>query len=343
MTRSRAIGLGLLLVFCRAGAHDDASDASESAAESSTGPGPEGWTVVHAAGPAQGAIMSVWVRAPDQVLAVGGQPPAPGESSVGVALAGDAGGLDAVELPAGTAMLNWVFQVDELTIAVGQEGSIVRTEGGSWTSDESGTDRTLWGVWGPSAAELWVVGGNGSSDDPVLLHGVDGAWSPVDLPPHAGVSHGLFKVWGTAADAVWAVGDAGLTLHFDGAQWTAHELDPPVDLISLWGSEAHGVVAVGGRASGQVARWTGDGWEVELLPIDGLNGVWVDAADGPTAVGVAGTIVRLASGAEFEREDSPTSMVLHAVHGVSGGPRWAVGGTLLSPTPWSGVVVRADP
>ena len=82
-------------------------------------------------------------------------------------------------------------------------------------------------------------------------------------------------------------------------------------------------------------------WSGQTLALPGLNGVWVDPIGGATAVGVQGTIYRIAEGCELEQEPSNTNMVLHAVFGFSGGPRYAVGGSLLMPPPFVGVILQS--
>lgn len=318
----------------------DTGDGSDTAGDT----GSElGWERVYVADESVGALMSVWGPSPEEVYAVGGQPMPP----AGVVLRFDGSEWQQETLPADTPMLNWVFGLDGQTWAVGQGGTIlVRDGAGTWSPEQSPTDRVLWGVWGADSASLWAVGGDGLGDDPVLLRrdGDTASWEAVLLPELGVESKGLFKVWGRAADDVWIVGDLGATLHFDGGEWTAHPAEGGVDLISLWGSASEGVVAVGGRASGRVARLEGESWVEEQLELPGLNGVWVDPAGPVTAVGNQGRILAINPGSfAYALEDSPSPMVLHSVFGFSGGPRFAVGGSLLMPPPHVGVILRADP
>ena len=299
----------------------------------------DGWNAVVHTNDEQGAIMSVWGPTQDEVYVVGGQI----GPSTGFVLRFDGEEWIDEALPADTAMLDWVYGVDGKVWAVGQAGAIVRREGGAWVAEDSTVDNILWGIWGASEDELWAVGGDGFSDNPVLLRRSADTWEQVALPDLGTEAYGLFKIWGTADDDVWAVGDGGSTVHWDGNLWTAYPTDEGVDLISVWGSDDEGVVAVGGRASGRLARWTGSDWASETLSVPGLNGVWVDPAGGVTAVGNQGTILDVEPDAfGFEMEDSGTLLVLHAVYGFSGGPRFAVGGSLLSPPPYVGIVLRID-
>jgi hypothetical protein len=322
---------------------DTHSDTGETGAEG------EGWAVVAQFGTGTGALMSVWGPSPSELYVVGGQP----EPGGGRMLRGHDATWESESLPAGVAMLNWVYGVDGSVWSVGLGGAIIRRGAdGVWVSEASPTDRTLWGVWGASADELWAVGGDGVTDDPVLLRrDPAGVWTLVALPElhSSGDAHALFKVWGSAADDVWIVGDAGAALHYDGLAWTAIPDPSGIDLISVWGSASEGVIAVGGRANARIVRWVDGAWLGEVAGEPGLNGVWVDPAGGATLVGLQGSIHALAlfdratssPGFGLSPEPSGTSMVLHAVFGFTGGPRYAVGGSLLMAPPFVGVIVQA--
>ena len=287
--------------------------------------------------------MSVWGPGPEDVYAVVGQPDPDPKATI---LHFDGSDWSEESTPAGTPMLNWVFGSEGRTWAVGQGGTIVtREDDGSWSAETSPSDRVLWGLWGADSSELWAVGGDGLGDDPVLLRrdGATDSWEVVTVPDPGNDCRGLFKVWGRSAGDVWVVGDNGATLHWDGTEWTAHPTEGAVDLISLWGSDAEGIVSVGGRASGRIARLEDDVWSESVLGLPGLNGVWVDPQGPITAVGVQGTILSVTPGSfDYVEEESGTAMVLHSVFGFPGGPRFAVGGSLLMPPPMLGVILRID-
>ena len=99
---------------------------------------------------------------------------------------------------------------------------------------------------------------------------------------------------------------------------------------------------MGGRANARIARWDGAAWAGVTLPLPGLSGVWVDEAGTATVVGWQGTIATLAPGSlEPAAEESGTVLLLHAVFGFSGGPRFAVGGSLSGAPPWVGVILES--
>lgn len=324
--------------------NDATSDASDDAASESgeTGELPT-WERVVQADESVGALMSVWGPSPSEVYAVGGQPDPDGRATV---LRFDGASWVEEPTPAGAAMLDWVYGVDDRVWAVGRAGTILVREAGSWASETSPTARTLWGLWGASADELWAVGGDGATDAPVLLRrdGTTQTWSEVELPALSVDTHGLFKIWGSAADDVWIVGDLGASLHYDGVAWTDHSTADNIDLISLWGSPSEGIVGVGGRASGRIVRVVAGAWTGETYELPGFNGVWVGPEGGATVVGNMGKILRVgAGGFEVVEETSGTPLVLHAVYGLGDGTRYAVGGSLLGTPPYTGIVVRSLP
>lgn len=303
---------------------------------------PDGWHIGLQLDTDRGALLSVWGPSADEVYAVGGQQQSASEST-GVLYRYDGATWTEQTLPAGTPMLHWVFGVDDELWAVGRNGAALRREGDTWVSTPTGVETILWGVWGPSKDQLWTVGGDGVDDDPVMLRWDGAAWTPVTLPD-TGDSTGLFKIWGSGAQDVTAVGDRGLALHHDGDAWTIQPTGDLADMISVWGRSAGEHLAVGGRASGRLARWDGFAWFGETLAIPGLSGVWMDSAGAATVVGMQGTIYELAPASmDLSAQDSPTMLLLHAVFGFDGGPRFAVGGSLAGPPPYVGVVVQRGP
>ena len=303
--------------------------------------GGTGWSSSLEVGTEHGAFLSVWGPSPTEVYAVGGQLVSGGSHGMIFRWDGEAWGEEV--LPDDTPSLNWVTGAGDDVWAVGYGGAALRLEGGSWVRYPSPTESMLWGAWGVGEGEVWAVGGDGVKDEPVLLRWGGEAWESVVLPALDEASHGLFKVWGSAADDVMIVGDRGVTLRYDGAQWSAVDTGSIVDLISLWGPGDGTLLSVGGRANGRLARWDGATWSGETLSIPGLNGVWVDSGGTATLVGWQGTIYSLAAGSLAPvPEESGTSLLLHAVYGFEGGPRFAVGGTLQTAPPFVGLVLVDD-
>jgi hypothetical protein len=300
------------------------------------------WVAALKLGVEHGALLSVWGPNPSEVYAVGGQ--LGPDLSRGILFVHDGLTWSESPLPEGTPALNWVTGVGGELWVVGHRGAALRREDGLWVSHETGVEVMLWGIWGAAPGDVWAVGGDGAAEDPTLLHWDGAAWSFVQLPPYQATSRGLFKVWGSAADDVHIVADGGLTLRWDGAQWQEQPSGSTIDLISLWGRSSAEIIAVGGRANAHIARWDGASWTGETFLNPGLNGVWVDGSGHATLVGAQGTILALAPGASApEPEQSGTFLLLHAVHGFDGGPRFAVGGSLNQAPPYVGILLEHRP
>jgi hypothetical protein len=319
-----------------------------SGADSSTGAPAAGWAPSLEVGTDVGAFWSVWGPSPAHVYAAAAQPLGGGFSR-GALWRWDGAQWAATPLPDDTPGVNWVFGVGTLRVIVGELGLVATRHGdeGEWTRGSCGTILPFWGVWGAAPDDVWAVGGDGFSRDPTACHFDGRTWTPWELPEPAVDSHALYKVWGTAADDVWAVGDTGLVLHWGGPAegWVEHPSGTAFDLISLWGTGPSEILAVGGRASGILARWDGVQWTAREVPaLPGLNGVWMATDGTATVAGPMGGMGTVAPGAlEVAVEDAGTSLALHAVYGFDGAERWAVGGSLDMAPPHVGVIVRRVP
>ncbi len=276
------------------------------------------------------AWSGVWGTGPDDVWIVGG------DADGGATRHYDGSAWSDVPVPSGTGLLVWVygFASDDV-YAVGRAGALVHWDGAAWAALESGTDRDLWGVWGASSTDLWLVGGEVTGTWPLSLHWDGAAATEVPIEAdqnlHGGVA--LFKVWGIGDDT-WAVGDLGLVLRWDGTRWNENFGGEKAndDFVSLWGEAADDVVAVGGRGNGRIARWDGSGWTTTMPDaLTGLNAVYVQ--DGLAFVGgiygYTGTL-DLADGALVGDPVAVTDDV-HAIWADGADAVWAVGGVFTAP------------
>ena len=119
----------------------------------------------------------------------------------------------------------------------------------------------LYGVWSPSASDIYAVGdGNNSTTYmPLIYHNDGSGWTNVS----PGLLHGwtegfLHGLWGSSASDIYAVGwgnngtaDIPLIYHYDGSGWTASSPSLPSGFTtgylngSVWGSSASDIYAVG--------------------------------------------------------------------------------------------------
>ncbi len=266
-----------------------------------------------------GALLGAWPVG-DELYLVGGQL----DSSEGVIvhLDGDGG---CVERGAAPRLLWWIHGArDGAWYAVGDKGTILRSEGGTRTDESVPTDATLYGVW-DTGAEVYAVGGDvrGTQKGEVWVRR-DGAWSPLvrDVP---GV---LFKVWRD-----WVVG-AGVAYRIVGDALEAH---PPPDgerLLTVVGRGDDDVWAVGGTQLPTVVHWDGAAWsKVEFSPFcgnQGLNGVWTAPGEDVWVTGFHGTMARY-DGTEWDcPRPALTREHMHVVIGHQG-EVFTAGGNLLHP------------
>ena len=142
--------------------------------------------------------------------------------------------------------LNDVWVTGSSAIAVGEEGAILRREGGSWVVMESPVDDGLYGVDGSADNDLWAVGQDG-----IVLHFEGSVWSLQE----SFTSQSLWAVYAPTTSSVFAVGNNGTAFHYDGQAW--RELLTGVDenLYAVDGSSATDCWAVGNR--GTALHYTG--------------------------------------------------------------------------------------
>lgn len=328
---------------------EDPGDGDPGAADSGAAAGPtrcDDWQPAFDA-TEFGAFMSVWGRGPDDVWTVGGQPDFGGSVPEGVAFHWDGTAWERVALPEG-GMLNWVHGTADSTWIAGEGGRVLRIDAaGQVTAWNDLVDADLWGLWASADDDVWTVGGRPRDREgvPIMLHFDGTDWTSVELPATDDVgARSLFKIWRADTGELFAVGARGVVLANTGDGWQRQDSGVGDDLISVWGRSATDVAIAGGRSQGLVGRFDGTDWTFqEPERVTGLNGVWM-AADGTVFVdGANGRVLRAAAGeADFERIDTPTSELLHGFWAVDGGPCFAVGGSLLAPPPYVGVVLRAD-
>lgn len=128
--------------------------------------------------------------------------------------------------------------------AVGDAGLILHYDGAAWTRIESGTTQPLFGLWGASGDDVWIVGGNiaGAAGSAVVLRGNARGFAPVQLPAEL-VPNALFKVHGFSAADVIMVGSDGV-VRWDGAAWSRDAMPATAPLFSTWGRNANDYYAV---------------------------------------------------------------------------------------------------
>lgn len=292
--------------------------------------GPATWSTLDAVS-GDAALSGVWGSGPDDVWIVGG------DTTGGRAFQGSADNWAEEDVPDGSGLLVWAygFGPDDV-FAVGRGGTALRWDGLSWATLPTGTTEDLWGVFGFASDDLWVVGGNVGDDVPVLLHWDGSTFSPVTLMPTQNnrSATSLFKVWGVDG-TLFAVGERGLIVQGSGTDWeqVAAGSKADDDFVSLWGTSADQMVAVGGRSNARVATWDGSMWDtVAPSGVGGLNAVAMEGPETAVVGGVYGYVgtFDVATGA-LTPEAVSTGLDLHAMWSDGLGNTYAVGGVFAEP------------
>jgi len=279
-----------------------------------------------------GALSSVWGTGPSDVFVVGGTP------QHGEIYHYDGSTWAAMSVP-NVPILVWVFGfAADNVYAVGVGGGVVHYDGLDWRKLDAGTNQDLWGVWGGTPNDLWIVGGTVGEGDPLILHYDGSTFTKIPAPANDRSASSIFKVWGIGS-RVFAVGERGLILSYDGASWSQSPAGAAADedFVALWGTSENHIVAVGGRTGGRIANFDGTSWTTQKLTgVPGLNAIFMGAPDQAIIGGVNGYLGAYdATSDTLEPESAGTSESIHAMWSDGRGRYYAVGGR-FSP-PFSGV------
>lgn len=278
-----------------------------------------------------GALSGVWGSGPEDVFVVGGTP------DQGEVHHFDGTSWSEMQVPAGVPLLVWTYGFGRDDVyAVGVGGGAIRYDGVGWSALDTGTDEDLWGVWGAATDDVWVVGGVVGDGEPVILHWDGATFSPVGLDPAENTrgASSLFKVWGIGGKT-FAVGESGLIVEWDGAAWrgVSGGANADDDFVSLWGTAADHIVAVGGRSNARIARYDGTSWTTEAPSgVGGLNAVFMGAEDEAVVGGIYGYTATFDPGTgELAGDPVVTDYDIHAIWGDGAGRHYAVGGHFFEP------------
>ena len=161
-------------------------------------------------------------------------------------------------------------------------GTVLKSDGQTWSSTSDASFGTLWGVWGSSATDVYATTAFGSTQGQVL-HYDGAAWTAVSTPK----SVGLYGVWGTSANDVYFVGDQGTLLHYDGnGGWKQISTWTGSPLLGIWGSSSSDIYIVG--LNGVSLHYDGQRVTPFTLPnlttepneaVEALGTVWGSAAN----------------------------------------------------------------
>jgi hypothetical protein len=278
--------------------------------------------------------LSVAERSPHEVYVVGG---ALGSGGDALFLRYDGSAWQRLGVGANPtgATLWWVFVVPgsaESVYAVGENGLIVHWDGATSSQMPSGTNATLFGIWGSSDDDLWAVGGIPDTRGAILHKDATG-WHDATPASNTGA---YFKVWGRAANDVFVCGQLSTVLHWDGAAWKPLDtgLGGPTSLFTIAGNARGDLYAVGGASQAVVLRYAAGVFsplgDALLANAPGLAGVAVDSDGTVLLVGTSGTMLRGRPGAFTDESAAATNYDLHAASLVAG-EAFVVGGNYFAP------------
>lgn len=185
-------------------------------------------------------------------------------------------------------------------------------------------------AWGPSADDVWVVGGQPEAG--LVLRGTPDNLQEVPLPDGTPL---LNWVHGLDANDVWVAGINGTLLHWNGSQWNDASIEVEGAFWGIHAKSSSEVYAVGGASAwgGEDAmayRRMGGEWQAMDLPteLEGLGNLYKAHHDGTTLwfCGFAGAVARSGDGQTLEAVPTGTTMDIVTVHGRPGEDPIFVGG-----------------
>jgi hypothetical protein len=198
--------------------------------------------------------------------------------------------------------------------AVGRSGIILHYDGIEWKSMSSGTSAWLASPWLHSPASAYVVGHSGT-----ILHFNGYLWTPMN----SGTNALLTSVWGNSETEVFAVGYSGTILHYNETSWSRMNSNAWGELTTVWGTSATDVYTVGD--DGQILHYDGSTWTpMTNAATDHLSGLWGSSNTDIFAVGFSGTIIHY-DGNTWEQMNSGTHLNFSSIWGNSATDVYAVG------------------
>ena len=234
------------------------------------------------------------------------------------------------------ADLVWVHAFEAGPVyAGGTAGLMLRYDGASFERLTTPSEQDIWGIWGATPDDLWVVGGDPNIGAGFIWRDRGQGLEPVALPEELPSPSAWYKVWGTERADVWFCGVDGALLHYDGSEFSEVAADTSRPLLTIHGrSDGSLITAVGGQYSATlVASKDGAAWR-DVTPREAtlqMFGVY-HRNQAAYAVGMQTSVLHH-DGSKWVEE--PTELDLaEDFHSVWIDPAlgvWATGGQIVSP------------
>lgn len=198
--------------------------------------------------------------------------------------------------------------------AVGEGGTIIHYDGTSWSQMPGATTQKLYGVWGSAGDDVFASGADGT-----IIHYDGASWTTMESGTKVPLNGG---VWGSGKNDVFVSGEGGIILHYDGESWQPMTSGTTVSLGGgIWGTSGTDVLCAGAA----VLHYDGATWSsVPAVTAKFLSGIWGSSAHDIFAVGAGGTILHY-DNASWTAMTSGSSGWLDGVWGSSASDVFAVG------------------
>ncbi len=202
--------------------------------------------------------------------------------------------------------------------AVGDNGTVLRWDGSSWSAETSGTTAKLTSIWGSSASDIWIAG------ESILLHGNGSTWTE---DAYGTTNCCWAGIWASGPSDVWAVGE-GIVVRWNGSAWGPVAGAPTGVNNAVWGTSATNVFIADLNTA--ISHWNGTAWSSDAT--GGTRGFWALWGTGPGDVWAGGmNDVAHYDGSTWTATPLTTTRRL-GVWGTSATNVWTVGGT---PSYWA--------
>jgi hypothetical protein len=198
--------------------------------------------------------------------------------------------------------------------AVGNWGALRHYQAGIWTNEQVGSTPNLQDTWFQDN-NLYGCDINGG------LWRWDGTtWASVSAPP----SFYTRAIGGTSPEDLWVVGAAGTAAHFDGVNWTVHDVGAEVELADVVALSPNDVWVAGG--AGVVSHYDGTAWTPTTLTGSMLNSLHRSVSGELYVLGNSCSLFRLEKGA-WVAANSPCPQAgnLDLMWAFSDSDQWVLG------------------
>lgn len=166
------------------------------------------------------------------------------------------------------------------------DDGVYHFDGTSWTRSMTATGgETVLGIWGTSATDLWLFGGD--VDGALVWHYTGGSWPAPTSPPDLDAISAMSAMWGTAANDVYFGGtsnaDGAVVVRYNGSTYTKMLGDQPFFsntsyLQRGWAAGGRVFISVGDPFNSKdpypVLMHDGTGWVSLAAPTATVGPLW---------------------------------------------------------------------